>query len=425
MKSLVPVQRLLWIVLLNFASNQYLRSSARWFCNGGEQRHSRERVARILIDITQIVNEDPRTGIQRFVRAIIASILKRGYNSPPILFIHSYSGQGYRQICPELNLCDEIIWRKTDVRIDANQGDVFFALDFAPLSIVTEFIRLLKWKRHGVKFYFVLHDFLPLMQSRWFEKKTARVFGAWLNAVRFLADELICVSNTVAQEANFYFAKERSTDGLVINTCLLSGELMAGGASTGVRGNVMPLLAQTGEKRTILMVGTIEPRKGYIEVLAAFNQLWTTGTDLNLVIVGKRGWMSYELVNAITTNPQINKKLFWIDDARDEELEQLYRACYAVLVASQGEGCGLPVLEAAFYGKQLLCRDLAVFREMAPEGTRFFKNQNTPGLAEIIRELLNQDQVVRSGIFSRRRWSEVADDLLKIVYSTNKLKVVG
>ena len=40
-----------------------------------------------------------------------------------------------------------------------------------------------------------------------------------------------------------------------------------------------------------LVVGTVEPRKGHAQALAAFEQLWARGLEAELVIVGKQGWM--------------------------------------------------------------------------------------------------------------------------------------
>ena len=38
------------------------------------------------------------------------------------------------------------------------------------------------------------------------------------------------------------------------------------------------------------MVGTVEPRKGYLQTIDAFSRLWADGIDVNLVIVGTEGW---------------------------------------------------------------------------------------------------------------------------------------
>jgi glycosyltransferase involved in cell wall biosynthesis len=55
---------------------------------------------------------------------------------------------------------------------------------------------------------------------------------------------------------------------------------------------------------TLLMVGTLEPRKGQAQALAAFELLWAKGVDANLVIVGKNGWLVDALAERLQAHPQ-------------------------------------------------------------------------------------------------------------------------
>ncbi|MBK6649318.1 MAG: glycosyltransferase [Betaproteobacteria bacterium] len=49
-------------------------------------------------------------------------------------------------------------------------------------------------------------------------------------------------------------------------------------------------LTNIADRPSFLMVGTLEPRKGYLQALDAFTLLWDSGVDINLVIVGREGW---------------------------------------------------------------------------------------------------------------------------------------
>ena len=53
------------------------------------------------------------------------------------------------------------------------------------------------------------------------------------------------------------------------------------------------------------MVGTVEPRKGHRQALAAMELLWTDDVDANLVIIGKKGWMMDDLVERIDSTQSI------------------------------------------------------------------------------------------------------------------------
>lgn len=81
------------------------------------------------------------------------------------------------------------------------------------------------------------------------------------------------------------------------------------------------------------MVGTIEPRKGYTQALSAFEKLWQEGLQVNLVIVGKQGWMVEQFIERLRIHPELNRRLFWLKGASDEVLLRLYGSCTAFLAA--------------------------------------------------------------------------------------------
>jgi glycosyltransferase involved in cell wall biosynthesis len=132
------------------------------------------------------------------------------------------------------------------------------------------------------------------------------------------------------------------------------------------------------------MVGTIEPRKSHAQVLDAFELLWQRGSDAMLVIVGRPGWMTAAFVARLRAHPEAGKRLLWIEDATDEMLERLYESCSALILASRGEGFGLPLVEAAQRGLPIIARDLPVFREVARDHAFYFADDAPQALAQSI-----------------------------------------
>jgi glycosyltransferase involved in cell wall biosynthesis len=138
----------------------------------------------------------------------------------------------------------------------------------------------------------------------------------------------------------------------------------------------------------ILMVGTIEPRKGYLQALEAFQKLWQQGIAVQVVVVGQEGWLGVS-IDQKRTMPQLMttlKKmqdecpnLQWFNQASDSLLTALYQRADVLLVASEGEGFGLPIIEAAHYQLPVILRDIPVFREVAAEGGFYFQNTSNPG----------------------------------------------
>ena len=134
----------------------------------------------------------------------------------------------------------------------------------------------------------------------------------------------------------------------------------------------MPSSASAGPA-TVLMVGTIEPRKGYDAALAAFEHLWSEMGEgaPSLMIVGKPDRQTDALQMRIRNHPEHGRRLHWLEEVSDEALAQFYRACDAALLASAGEGFGLPV-RSALHRRWVLVRDLPVFREQRLPNLRYF-----------------------------------------------------
>ncbi len=164
------------------------------------------------------------------------------------------------------------------------------------------------------------------------------------------------------------------------------------------------------------MVGTIEPRKGHRQALAAMELLWTDKVDANLVIVGKQGWNTDDLAKRIREHPEYNKRLFWLPGISDEMLEQVYRCTSALLAASEGEGFGLPLIEAAQHGLPIIARDIPVFREVAGENAYYFCGDDPLVLANALQSWLSLGDAVPASTGIRRlTWRESSRQLLDVV----------
>lgn len=185
--------------------------------------------------------------------------------------------------------------------------------------------------------------------------------------------------------------------------------------SKGLADNANEVLQKLSTKPTFLSVGTIEPRKGYTQLLKSFNQLWEQGYDVNLVIVGKKGWLVDELCEDLQNHEKLNQNLFWLNGISDEYLESIYNASTCLVASSEAEGFGLPLIEAAQKAKPIIARDIPVFREVASEYALYFKNsQNPSAISDAIKEWLSLDgKHPDSSAMSYLTWQESAKALLQ------------
>jgi glycosyltransferase involved in cell wall biosynthesis len=132
-----------------------------------------------------------------------------------------------------------------------------------------------------------------------------------------------------------------------------------------------------------------------------------------LVIAGRPGWKTEALQQRIRTHPQAGKQVIWFEDASDELLVALYDACTAVVVASRGEGFGLPLIEAALYGKPIIARDLPAFREHNMPDVDYFHGDSPAALAQAIESTLRKQRFSKQAPIVVPTWEASAAELKK------------
>lgn len=359
----------------------------------GSSSPDHKTIRQLLVDVSVIYQSDARTGIQRVVRSLLLQLLA----APPA---------GYR-VCPVFAMRRQPYSHAADgfmthpshpqhhpfQSIKVQAGDLFLGLDLAAHLLPRHQPQLLRWKQLGVALHFMVYDLLPLNHPEWFNVKNSRNFRRWIRCIAIYADSAICISEFVKIElATWMDAKfGLPSCSLPASSIVLGADFEASAPSTSLPPNADFLLACLRNTPAVLMVGTLEPRKGYDQALAAFEHLWQKpGQAPLLVIVGRPGWKTDALQLTLRTHKQNGKRLFWLDDASDEFLACLYAACRGVLVASRAEGFGLPLIEAAHFGKPVLARDLAVFGEAKVANVQYFSSNLPHLLAESIEHWLKK-----------------------------------
>ena len=207
----------------------------------------------------------------------------------------------------------------------------------------------------------------------------------------------------------------------------LRADIDASAPSFGLPDNAAQVMEAVRARPSFLMVGTVEPRKGHTQALAAFEQLWQDGAQVNLVIVGKQGWMMEKLAERMMDHPEKDKRLFWLPGISDEMLLKLYASSAALLSPSEGEGFGLPLIEAAQHNIPIVARDLPVFREVAGEHAYYFEGLEPQALADTLSRWLAlnaEGKAPQSTGMTWLNWSDSARQVLNAVEKQQWYKVV-
>jgi glycosyltransferase involved in cell wall biosynthesis len=389
------------------------------------------RPRQLLVDVSAMVQLDMKTGISRVVRSILLSLLEEppaGYRVEPVYADgaggrYRYARQfGFSIVGAENPGLD-------DAPIEHQPGDIFLGLDLSPSTTTHNAALLDEMRERGMRVCFVLYDMLPLLQREAFAYGSSEYFERYLETIARRADGLVCISRAVADELLTWIKAHpplRATP-LQISYFHLGADIGASVPSMGLQPNADQVFKQIAQRPTLLMVGTVEPRKGHEQALTACELLWVQGVKVNLVIVGKPGWLVERLLKKLDNHPQLGTQLFWFPSASDEMLTKLYEACSALLAASSGEGFGLPLIEAARHGLPIIARDLPVFREVSGEYAFYFTGNSGLDLAQAISlwiTLYEAGQIQPSAGMPWLSWCESARQLLSAVVDGNSYRTV-
>lgn len=343
---------------------------------------------RWLVDVTHISRNDLQTGIQRVVRNILGQWLRSppaGVRVEPIAFREGRYEHAHAYTAALLGVDVPAGLAAETVAITGDE--VFVGLDWAMESLPSSAAVLRVWRRAGVGMHFVAHDLLPVTLPDTFHPQSREAFVRWLRLVVSLADVVHCVSRSTASDLAAWLDTEQLIRKPAVAVFPLGVEPLRPS-----RPGLLPPAVSTAmaTRPTMLMVGTIEPRKAHEQALDAIELLWESNAELNLVIVGKRGWLVGELIQRIGQHPELGKRLFWFEGCSDDTLDALYDASSALLAASLGEGFGLPVIEAAQRGKPVVARSLDVFREVAGDYPYYFEGTTPAALATFLARWLSE-----------------------------------
>jgi len=368
----------------------------------------------LFIDLSVIFRHDAGTGIQRVVRSVATALVT---NPPTGWVVVPVAATRKRQYHP-------IPWPQTQTllqisELTAGPGNVFLGLDFALDSVHRYRSQLSRLKNQGLHLWFVMYDLLPTQRPEWFSDALVVRYRKWLHDISGLADGFFCISPDVASNLRSHLVCQYGlapTQMPTINVFPMGWEIRHAPHSEGISPEFECQITKLAGQKNVLMVGTLEPRKGHAQALAAFDNLWLANEAINLIIAGRAGWKTEALQEMLRHHPMSGRRLFWFENASDEEVERLYETCSGVLVASHAEGFGLPIIEALGHGKPVLVRDIPVFRTLFSSCITYFQDAvKTAELASIVLSWLSQARSCKENNLLLQSWDDSANHIAKLL----------
>jgi hypothetical protein len=180
----------------------------------------------------------------------------------------------------------------------------------------------------------------------------------------------------------------------------------------------------------LLTVGTLEPRKNLGTLLAAFDRLGGRAAELDLVVVGGRGWHDREMLRALNLRRPLGH-VHWLGYIPEHELISLYAGAEVFVYPSRLEGFGLPVIEAMACGAPVVASDVTALREVAADAACFVPPGDVEALAAAISRLVSDPAAARAarekGLLRARSfsWTRTAETLWNLARQTAPARIRG
>ncbi len=278
-----------------------------------------------------------------------------------------------------------------------------------PMRVLLEQLALpfLLWKRriavvHSLHYAFPLltfgakrvvtfHDITFITMPEVHERVKVRYFGVFMRASVRRAEAVLFISRSALADYTTTLGAPRGTAWVVEHG---KGEAFRPDISNAEKNNVRRIYG-LGSK-FVLYIGTIEPRKNLTRLVEAFAAIAANDAEIQLVIAGKRGWMTeglFRRVAALGLGPRV----IFTGFVAEQDKPALLAACTVFVYPSLYEGFGLPALEALACGAPTITSNTSSLPEVVGDAAVLVDPASTQALTEAIARLLASPQL-RDGL---------------------------
>jgi len=207
-------------------------------------------------------------------------------------------------------------------------------------------------KNRKVHIAAVLQDMIPCIHPQFFEAGSFKTrFQAYVEFLSTSADVIFTISKSTTED---FLRFASGVSPMRIVQIELGVDVL--GESTQSR---PAAIAALGNRSYVLCVSTIQSRKNFDLLYRIWQRfaLERQPDAPHLVVVGRPGFGSADLLYMIRNDPWIADSITLIQEASDAELGWLYAHCLFTLYPSWYEGWGLPLTESLAYGKTFIASD--------------------------------------------------------------------
>ena len=266
----------------------------------------------------------------------------------------------------------------------------------------------------------VIYDLIPFRYPQYCIDSLTKKFNVFLNRSRSFASQYICISEATKNDLLDYLSDFNSD--VPVKSWPLAHEFEGYQRNEKRLESSYPEYLKKIQKPFVLCVGTIEVRKNGIALLKVWQRLLKElgGNTPQLVFAGKYGWKIDPFKKLLQEDLSLQQAVIIIPQATDADLAGLYQRCLFFVYPSLAEGWGLPVGEAAWFGKYSVASAFSSLPEVCGDLVDYVDPNNIDDFMQSIKHAI-VDEEYRKGReenisqASLRTWKDVAIHLNQLL----------
>ncbi|MFL6735359.1 MAG: glycosyltransferase family 4 protein [Sphingomicrobium sp.] len=254
-------------------------------------------------------------------------------------------------------------------------------------------------RRADVRPVYLVHDLIPITHPEFCRPGEAERHQERMRTVLMTASGIVGNSQVTLDELAVFAGAEGLPTAPSIAAWL------------GVDPLPVPPRPQVPERRTFVVVGTIEARKNHHLLLEIWSRLVDRlGTKSpRLLIIGQRGWEAEEVFRRLDRPGKLEGHVVELGSCSDEQLAEHLVTARALLFPSLVEGYGLPLVEALAIGVPVIASDLTVFREIGGDIPDYLDARDGSGWESAIIDYAQPDSASRAAQLQRMKGFRAPD----------------
>lgn len=226
---------------------------------------------------------------------------------------------------------------------------------------------IFKFFNKKTKIIITVHDLYYITIPNYVNKKIKFAFKLFAERAIKKADNLIAISSQTKKDLIEYLKIDEAKIKLIYQS--LNSRLN----NVSTDNTIFSRIKIPTNGLFFLNIGKVIQSKGLLDLVKAFYEVSKKNNNYYLIQVGlicdKK--LFQEISDFIVKN-NIADKVYFLGYLEDEKVKALYANAYSVVISSYNEGFGLPALEAFYFNKPLISRNIGAIGEIAGDAALYF-----------------------------------------------------